>query len=76
MTRDLHNAAASRAIARQVASFHKLEMPVQKSPVLKKQLLNYREKCKELGINLSAYEADIDYVCQIIETSKSPIIFW
>jgi len=74
-TADLHDPAASRAIAAQVASFHKLEMPVEKGPVLRKQLLNYRDKCIELGINLSAYEADIDYACQIIDTSKSPIIF-
>jgi len=73
--RDLANPAASRAIAQQVAMFHKLEMPVQKSPVLKKQLLNYREKCNDLGINLTKYEADIDYVCKLVDSSKSPIIF-
>ena len=76
ITRDLANPVASRAIARQVAAFHKLDMPVQKPPVLKSQLLGYRDKCLQLGVNLDKYTSDIDHVCKIIETSKSPILFW
>ena len=51
-------------------------MPIGKEPVLKKQLLGYYDKCIELGVDLTSYQSDIDYVCNLIENSKSPIMFW
>jgi len=76
VTRDLADPVASRSIARNVADFHKLSMPIGKEPVLKKQLLGYYDKCIELGVDLTSYQSDIDYVCNLIENSKSPIMFW
>ena len=76
VTKDLADPVTSRSIARNVANFHKLSMPIVKSPVLKKQLFGYYEKCISLGINLTKYQKDIDYVVDIIDNSLSPIIFW
>lgn len=75
VTRDLADPVASRSIARNVADFHKLSMPIAKEPVLKKQLLGYYDKCIELGVDLTKYQTHIDYVCGLIDKTKSPIMF-
>ena len=76
MTKDLQNPEISKMIATRLAEYHQLHMPMTKDPRLLEQFIGYYTKAKTLGVNVSQYNNEFQHCCDLIKTSKSPILFW
>lgn len=75
VTKDLQNPEISKMIATRLAEYHQLHMPMTKDPRLLEQFIGYYTKAKTLGVNVSQYNNEFQHCCDLIKTSKSPILF-
>jgi len=74
-TKDLSLPQISRFIATNVAQFHKLTMPIDKTPVIARRIMNVQSMCIQNGINLDKYEDDIDEVLDFLNKTDCPVVF-
>jgi choline/ethanolamine kinase len=75
VTKELQDPEISRTIAARLADYHQLHMPMTKDPRLLDQFAGYYNKAKSLGVNMTPYTDIFQHCCQLIKTSKSPILF-
>lgn len=88
MTKDLHDQALSRHIAKQMAIYHKLEMPVKKEPTcIMSRLELYFETAMHMQFDdkhktellnmLRQYdlEHELKYIKKLVTDTASPVVF-
>ena len=75
-TKDLSLPQISRFIATNVAQFHKLTMPIDKTPVIARRILNVQSMCIQNGINLDKYEDEINEILDFLDNTDCPVVFW
>lgn len=75
ITSELQDPELSVTIAKRLADYHKLQMPMTKEPRMLEQFKGYYEKAKLLGVDMTQYEKPFFECCNIIKNSNSPILF-
>ena len=51
-------------------------MPIDKTPVIARRILNVQSMCIQHGINLDKYEDDIDGILEFLDKTDCPVVFW
>ncbi|CAG5097720.1 Oidioi.mRNA.OKI2018_I69.XSR.g15202.t2.cds [Oikopleura dioica] len=74
-TAELQVPEISTTVATRLADYHRLEVPMSKDPILLEQFQGYYNRCEQLGVNMKPYKDPFKFCCQLIQNTKSPIVF-
>jgi len=74
-TQELQVPEISTTVATRLADYHQLEVPMSRDPVLLEQFQGYYKRCEQHGVNMKPYKEPFKFCSQLIQTTRSPIVF-